>query len=170
MNSESTRAPVFPYGLPRTKPDILLSRAMERLYTQYPAPTTWWNKLFTLFRYTPLEGLEYNDHDGTLTRRDPSKVIKVNGKYYTWYTRRSSAVPPRGPGAGTDDIPSTDWDLAEIWYATSNDGFVWEEQGLAVPAGVQGQDPLLLQVEPQWPGATCLWPGTGDCRRSTGTI
>jgi hypothetical protein len=30
-------------------------------------------------------------------------------------------------------IPSTDWDLSEIWYATSEDGFVWQEQGVAVP-------------------------------------
>ena len=27
----------------------------------------------------------------------------------------------------------TDWNLAEIWYATSEDGFVWKEQGVAVP-------------------------------------
>ncbi|MEM6964867.1 MAG: family 43 glycosylhydrolase, partial [Bacteroidota bacterium] len=26
-----------------------------------------------------------------------------------------------------------DWDLAEIWYATSKDGFTWEEQGVAIP-------------------------------------
>jgi hypothetical protein len=32
-----------------------------------------------------------------------------------------------------DSIPSTDWDLADIWYATSEDGFFWEEQGVAVP-------------------------------------
>ncbi|MFT5884395.1 MAG: hypothetical protein ACI9IP_000850 [Arcticibacterium sp.] len=29
-------------------------------------------------------------------------------------------------------IPSADWDLAEIWYATSKDGFTWEEQGVAI--------------------------------------
>ncbi len=34
---------------------------------------------------------------------------------------------------GSETIPSRDWDLAEIWYATSTDGFVWEEQGVAVP-------------------------------------
>ena len=33
----------------------------------------------------------------------------------------------------TDVIPSSDWDLADIWYATSEDGFTWEEQGIAVP-------------------------------------
>ncbi len=32
-----------------------------------------------------------------------------------------------------DETPSTDWDLSEIWYATSSDGFTWEEQAAAVP-------------------------------------
>jgi hypothetical protein len=133
MNSESGNAPFFPYGLPREKPDIPLSRAMERLYTRYSAPTYWWNELYSQFRYTPLEGLEYNDGDGTLTRRDPSKVVKANGKYYVWYTRRGTGTPPRGAEGATDLIPSSDWDLSDIWFATSEDGFVWEEQGVAVP-------------------------------------
>jgi hypothetical protein len=122
----------FPYGLPREKPDMPLSSAMERLYTRYPAPTYWWNELYSQFRYTPLDGLEYNRGDGTLTRRDPSKVIKANGRYYVWYTRRQTDTPPCGAQGGTATIPSTDWDLAEIWYATSEDGFTWSEQGVAV--------------------------------------
>jgi hypothetical protein len=106
---------------------------MERAYSDYSSPTTWGNELFTKFRHTELEGLEYNGGDGTLSRRDPSKVVKANGKYYVWYTHRSTPTPPRGAAGGTDVIPSTDWDLAEIWYATSEDGFVWKEQGVAVP-------------------------------------
>lgn len=122
----------FPYGLPQERPDIPLSRAMERLFSHYPAPSYWQNPLYTQFRYTPLEGFDYNGNDGTLTRRDPSKIVKANGKYYVWYTRRNTDTPPRGAEGGSDTIPSTDWDLSEIWYATSNDGFVWEEQGCAV--------------------------------------
>lgn len=110
-----------------------LSAAMERAYTNYSAPTTWGNELFSKFRYSQLEGLDYNGDDGTLTRRDPSKVVKANGKYYVWYTHRNTATPPRGAKGGTDIIPSTDWDLSEIWYATSEDGFLWKEQGVAVP-------------------------------------
>ena len=132
-DTTSTKTAFFPYNIPLEKPDIPLSRAMERAYTQYSAPARWWNDLFTQFRYTPLEGLDYNNGDGTLTRRDPSKVIKANGKYYVWYTHRNTPVPPRGAKYGTDVNPSTDWDLSEIWYATSEDGFVWEEQGVAVP-------------------------------------
>ena len=110
---------VFPYGVREQKPDMPLSKAMERAYTRYMSPTTWGNELFTKFRHSPLEGLNYNGGDGTLSRRDPSKVVKGNGKYYVWYTRRSTPTPPRGADGGTDAIPSTDWDLAEIWYATA---------------------------------------------------
>jgi len=123
----------FPYEMPREKPEMPLSEAMERAYTAYSAPTYWWNELFSKFRYTELEGLDYHDGDGTVSRRDPTKVIKANGKYYVWYTRRHTPKPPRGAAGGTDVIPSTDWDLADIWCATSTDGFVWEEQGVAVP-------------------------------------
>ncbi|MHC4495518.1 MAG: glycoside hydrolase family 117 protein [Planctomycetota bacterium] len=123
----------FPFNLPKQKPDIPLSKAMERAYMDYSAPTYWWNELFSKFRYTELEGLDYHAGDGTISRRDPTKVIKDNGKYYVWYTHRNTKTPPRGAKGGTDVIPSTDWDLAEIWFATSVDGFVWKEQGVAVP-------------------------------------
>ncbi|MEM7812344.1 MAG: glycoside hydrolase [Planctomycetota bacterium] len=129
----SAAEPVFPYIIPDEKPDIPLSAAMERAFDRYDAPTTYENELFTRFRYSRLEGLDYHGGDGTLSRRDPSKVVKADGKYYVWYTRRETTVPPRGPGKGTDTEPSTDWDLAEIWYATSEDGFTWKEQGVAVP-------------------------------------
>jgi len=123
----------FPYKVPTQKPSIPLSCAMERAYTHYPAPTYLWNELYTQFRFTPIEGLDYSNHDGTLTRRDPSKIIRAKGKYYVWYTRRCTETPPRGPQSASDTVPSYDWDLAEIWYATSEDGFVWQEEGLAVP-------------------------------------
>ena len=71
---------IFPYGVPKEKPDMPLSKAMERAYSDYMSPTTWGNELFTKFRHTSLDGLEYNDGDGTISRRDPSKVVKANGK------------------------------------------------------------------------------------------
>ncbi len=123
----------FPFVLPKEKPDMPLSAAMERLYTKYPAPRPEHNELYTQFRYTELEGFDYNGGDGTITRRDPSKVIFANGKFYVWYTYRNTPTPPRGPKKCSDKIPSTDWDLCDIWYATSDDGFTWEEQGVAVP-------------------------------------
>ncbi len=123
----------FPFTLPKEKPDRPLSSAMERNYDAYMAPRPESNELYSLFKYTELKGFDYNNHDGTISRRDPSKVIFVDGKYYVWYTYRNTATSPKGAKASNDTIPSTDWDLSEIWYATSKDGITWEEQGAAVP-------------------------------------
>ena len=123
----------FPFMLPKEKPDMPLSAAMERLYSAYPAPRPEHNELYSQFKYTELKGFDYHGGDGTVTRRDPSKVIFANGRYYVWYTHRDTPVPPRGARGCTDTIPSSDWDLCDIWYATSKDGFTWEEQGVAVP-------------------------------------
>ncbi|MFY0607642.1 MAG: glycoside hydrolase [Cyclobacteriaceae bacterium] len=123
----------FPFKLPEERPDRQLSAAMERNYSNYMAPKPEDNELYSLFKYTELKGFDYNNHDGTISRRDPSKVIAVNGKYYVWYTYRNTSTPPKGAALSNDTIPSADWDLSEIWYATSTDGFTWEEQGVAVP-------------------------------------
>jgi len=127
----------FPYLLPDKKPDRPLSQAMERLYTEYPAPTPEANELYSTFKFTALDGFDDHHGDGTVSRRDPSKVIRVGGTYYVWYTHRQTAAPPRGAAQGSDSVPSTDWDLAEIWYATSENGFTWREQGVAVPRPAQ---------------------------------
>lgn len=110
----------FPYMLPEEKPNRKLSAAVERNYTAYLAPRPEDNELYSQFRYTKLEGFDYNGGDGTIIRRDPSKVIFANGKYYVWYTYRHSEKPMGG----------CNW--CDIWYATSKDGFAWEEQGPAV--------------------------------------
>lgn len=125
---------VFPHKMPEKMPDFPLSKATQRMFT-YPAPRAQDNELYTTFKYTRLEGLDYHDDDGTVTRRDPSRPILANGKYYVWYTKRQTGVPPIGAARAaeaTDEIPSTDWDLCDIWYATSPDGFNWHEQGVAV--------------------------------------
>lgn len=123
----------FPFILPKQRPERALSKAMERNYDDYMAPRPEHNELYSQFRYTELTGFDYNDHDGTISRRDPSKVILANGKYYVWYTHRETPIPPQGAENCNDTIPSSDWDLADIWYATSEDGFHWQEQGVAVP-------------------------------------
>ena len=124
----------FPYGnVPRKKPNTPMSKAFERVYDgTYKGLENHSNELFSRFKYTPLKGFDYGEKDGRISRRDASKVIKANGKYYVWYTHRDTPTPPNAE-AGNDTIPSRDWDLAEIWYATSEDGFTWEEQGVAVP-------------------------------------
>ncbi|MDO6761264.1 family 43 glycosylhydrolase [Tamlana sp. 2_MG-2023] len=130
---KTTEYKPFPFKLPKEKPAQPLSRAMERNYDTYKASRPEDNELYTQFKYTELKGFDYNNHDGTISRRDPSKVIFENGKYYVYYTYRETETSPKGAKASTETIPSADWDLAEIWYATSEDGFTWEEQGVAIP-------------------------------------
>ncbi len=132
-DSTGERPKGFPFKLPKEKPDRKLSAAMERNYDAYSAPRPEDNELYSQFRYTKLKGFDYNNHDGTISRRDPSKVLFANGHYYVWYTHRHTSVSPKGPKECSGTIPSTDWDLADIWYATSKDGFTWKERGVAVP-------------------------------------
>lgn len=124
----------FPYGnVPSEKPNTPMSAAFERIYEgTYTGVDAHSNELFSRFKYTPLKGFDYGNEDGKISRRDASKVVKIGNKYYVWYTHRDTPTPPDAFG-GNDTIPSRDWDLAEIWYATSDDGFTWEEQGVAVP-------------------------------------
>ena len=133
INACKTQQAGFPFRLPKEKPNRKMSTAMERNYTQYSAPRPEHNELYTQFKYTELKGFDYNGSDGTITRRDPSKIIFTNGKYYVWYTHRQTPTPPQGADKCTDVIPSSDWDLCDIYYATSEDGFTWEEQGVAIP-------------------------------------
>lgn len=126
----------FPYTVTSETKNREMSAAMRRSFTNYSGIHPAENELYTQFKYTKLEGLDYNGHDGTISRRDPSKIIFENGKYYVWYTKRDTPTIPVGAKRAhesNDTIPSTDWDLSEIWYATSQDGFSWTEQGVAVP-------------------------------------
>ncbi|WP_017446933.1 glycoside hydrolase family 117 protein [Gayadomonas joobiniege] len=130
--TKTTQSAGYPWDIPQTKPQRKLSAAMERLYDNYLTPRPEDNPLSTAFKYTRLSGFDYNGDNGTVSRRDPSKIIKHQGRYYVWYTKRDTQTPPRGAQHCSETIPSTDWDLAEIWYATSEDGFHWQEQGVAV--------------------------------------
>ena len=129
----------FPALIPEAKPaDRKLSIAMQRLYDVWNPHEDRGNELYSNFKYTPLEGLSY---DRYVSRRDPSKVLRISDTYYVWYTHRDTEHPPSGPKRANETTPSFDWDLCEIWYATSKDGFTWEEQGPAVkrpPIGEYG--------------------------------
>lgn len=113
-----------------------LSLAMKRAYNFWPTMDDRDNEFYTNFKYSRITGI---GKDKLVSRRDPSKIIKHNGKYYVWYTRRKTEQGPAGMDNGTDEIPSVDWDLADIYYATSKDGFDWEEQGIAVPRSEKGK-------------------------------
>jgi len=130
-------AKAFPAKMPLEKPaDRPLSAAMARMYDVWNPHEDRGNEFYTTFKYTPLTGLEQRPG---VSRRDPSKVLRIDGKYYVYYTCRRSESPPMGPEKATDEIPSRDWDLADIWCATSDDGFHWEEQGPATQRPAKGE-------------------------------
>ena len=87
---ESKEQKGFPFTLPETKPDRELSAAVARNYDNFATARPEDNELFSQFKYTELDGLDYNDFDGTITRRDPSKVLFRNSKYCRTFTTRSS--------------------------------------------------------------------------------
>ena len=86
------------------------------------------------FRTHDLAG-DFQYEEGII-RRDPSAVIEVDGTYYTWYTKGEG--PTVGFGSGDPNNKAFPWDLTEVWYATSQDGWTWKEQGLAVGRGPAG--------------------------------
>lgn len=71
-----------------------------------------------------------------IIRRDPSAVLLIDNTYYVWYTKGEGETA----GFGTED-PSKKvfpWDLTEVWFAISEDGWDWQEKGLAVGRGPDG--------------------------------
>ncbi|MFI3237962.1 MAG: glycosyl hydrolase [Lachnospiraceae bacterium] len=90
---------------------------------------------FCEFTTTPVKGLGYEEG---VHRRDPSNIMEIDGLYYVWYTK---SVGRWFKNAKVDIYAKRwPWDYAEIWYATSLDGIVWEERGLAVGRGGVGDD------------------------------
>ncbi len=73
------------------------------------------------FQYQDVTGI---GTEPPYTRRDPSDVIKVDGKYYVWYTK-------------VKDVQPGYW--GTIWYAVSEDeGYNWKEKGEALGIGNEG--------------------------------
>ena len=103
-------------------------RAIERGY--FDNDSTW----FAKFRYTTLKG-DLAKEVGVV-RRDPSRVIEVEGLYYVWYTK--SAGETYGIFTDRTDLKTWKWDLAEVWCAVSEDGYEWKEIGCAVTMGEEG--------------------------------
>jgi len=95
----------FPFVMPNEKPDRPLSRAVARNYDGYESIRPEQNELYSQFKYTKLAGFDYHGGDGTVTRRDPSKVIFAKGKYYVWYTHRNTGFNYQ---ISTTRLPRTD--------------------------------------------------------------
>lgn len=109
------------------KMSLASKRALER---NYHKNAEWFGRFHT---QNLLGDFEFDDE---VSRRDPSKVLLVDGEYYTWYTRATGEAV--GFGTGDQNAKVFPWDHAEIWYATSKDGWTWVEQGMAVDRGVKG--------------------------------
>ncbi len=106
-----------------------LSTASKRALTYIKGP-----EWFAEFREADLLG-DFSYEKGVI-RRDPSAVHKIDDTYYVWYTKGVGETA--GFGSGDPAKKVFPWDLTEVWYATSVDGWVWEEQGLAVGRGQAG--------------------------------
>ncbi len=111
----------------RGKLSAASKRALARNYDQ---GSEW----FCGFRKRDLKG-DFKYEEGVV-RRDPSAVILVGDTYYVWYTKGEGKA--YGFGTGDPAKKVFPWDLTEVWYATSKDGWDWKEQGLAVGRGPQG--------------------------------
>lgn len=112
-----------------------LSASMQRYKTQWEDNEPRDNEYYSSFAYHPVNGLGYEEG---ISRRDPSTVIKVNGKYYVYYTRSPKTPAPVGYDKATETLPANTWDLCDIYYATSTDGQNWIEQGPAAKRGPKG--------------------------------
>ena len=127
MNAVNTAAP--------------LSAATRRLQQQWRRYGNARNPFYTQFRYSKLRGL---GPEIGVTRRDPTTVLKLGATYHVWYTRRQTSAernwrnrPPYQEQNWRE--PVFDWDLAEIWHATSEDGFHWQERKRAVAPGPRAE-------------------------------
>ncbi|MDO6612290.1 glycosyl hydrolase [Shewanella sp. 1_MG-2023] len=112
------------------KPLSLASqRAIERGYDNNNAD---W---MVEFDVSPLKG-DFAFEEGVI-RRDPSSVIEVDGLFHCWYTKGTGETV----GFGSDNLEDKvfPWDLTEVWHATSIDGEVWKECGVAIERSAQGQ-------------------------------
>jgi len=80
------------------------------------------------------------------SRRDPSKIIEVNGTYYVYYTRGDATSSHwfntnwggYVPGVTPESDKVFTWDYCDVYFATSTDGYTWVEQGPAVLRGMAG--------------------------------
>lgn len=98
--------------------------------------------------FSSLQSLEGDlAYEEGVVRRDPSALIFENDKYYVWYTK--STGPTQGFAGDIEKDKVFPWDRCDIWYATSEDGWYWKEEGLAVSRGAKGEydDRSVFTVE-----------------------
>ena len=124
-----------------TNTDKLSAASKRALLWDQDASNDW----FFEYKVEDLKG-DFAYEEGVV-RRDPSAMIKEDGKYYVWYSR--STGPSEGFGGDVSKDKVFPWDRCDIWYATSEDGITWKEEGLAVARGEKGayDDRSVFTVE-----------------------
>lgn len=112
-----------------TNPDTLSAATQRALQWKYLS-----NEWYVEFELHDLKGdLAYEEG---VVRRDPSSIVMHDDTYYVWYTR--SVGPSQGFGGDIEKDKVWPWDRADIWYASSTDGWTWKEKGIAIPRGAPG--------------------------------
>ncbi len=115
-------------AIPQDRPLSAASkRALERGYDKGP-------EWFVEFKLHDLRG-DFAYEEG-VTRRDPSGLITVNDTFFVYYTKSTGETA--GFGSGDPEAKVFPWDKSEVWYATSTDGWEWEERGRVVGHGPAG--------------------------------
>lgn len=98
--------------------------------------------------YQKLSGIGQHE---SIERQDPSNVLKIGERFFVWYTQRKK---------GTHPYAST------IYYATSEDGLNWDDQGQALTKGPDGAWDSYGVITPYVAVANnkyyLFYTGTGD--------
>ncbi|MBX2817573.1 MAG: glycosyl hydrolase [Saprospiraceae bacterium] len=118
-----------------------LSAASQRALSWRRLDNSW----FGVFEVFDLQGdLAYEEG---IVRRDPSAIIRHDDRYFVWYTK--SLGPTDGFAGDINNDKVFPWDRSDIWFATSEDGWVWQEQGPAICRGEPGRydDRSVFTVE-----------------------
>ncbi len=155
----------------RAEPGESLATARRRELWKSADRGYWQGEFYTTFLYSPLWGL--GPEDG-VSRRDPSTVIQVGDTYYVWYTRTPRRTEPIDYDKNPSMLWTATWYPASIYYATSKNGWAWQEQGEAVTKGPKGTYDDAATVTPeilvangryylyyQASGGAYRWRGTG---------
>jgi hypothetical protein len=149
--SSSISSPSTDIDISEEKLDFLGITNKEKLSTASKRALQWTDEqLYNndwYFEYSMYDLKGDFAYEKGVVRRDPSAMIKHEGKYYTWYTRSTGQTDGFDGNIEKDKV--FPWDRSDIWYATSEDGITWKEKGVAVSRGEEGEydDRSVFTVE-----------------------
>lgn len=83
-------------------------------------------------------------------------ILAISVSVYCIGCQTESSNLLAGPKDATDSTRAFHWDLCDIWYATSEDGWTWEEQGVAVADNPEGPY-VKSEYNPVLVGGTNVW-------------